>query len=347
MYDIFFITQNPEHPDFLELKARFPRIKAVDSIKQAQKKTFTKFYWVVWEDTKVLDSFDFDYTVKTWDEDLIHCCRNTNDSLGVALIPKKLDVADDRTIFNNDVRVIETRSSAVYNEPLDIVFISNGEEQAEEHWALLQEVACHLPNRLVRIDGVVGRAQAYKAAAQASNTDLFFAVFAKIKIYPDFDFSWTPAKYEDRHYVFMAENPVNGLVYGHQAVIAYNKKLVLSNPGDEIDFTLAQPYEEVDRLSGTANFNTSPKATWRTAFREALKLKLYSDRGDVDASARLECWLAPSRALYGDWSQKGAHDALQYFTSVGGDYTKLLASYEWAWLDQVFNSKYSLNDLTT
>jgi len=346
MYDIFLITNNPSD-QYQKLKNRFPRIKAVGSIAEARRKSFTKYYWVVWDDMLVLDNFNFDYTVEPWDQDLVHCCRNSNESLGVALIPKKLEITDERAIFNNEVRVINQRSSFVKNDPLDIVFISNGESTAEEHWSLLQEVTDHIPNRVVRVDGVTGRSAAYKTAAQASNTEHFFAVFAKIKIYPDFDFSWTPAKYEDRHYVFMAENPVNGLVYGHQAVIAYCKKLVLVNPGDEIDFTLAQPYEEVNRLSGTAVFNTSPQHAWRTAFREALKLKLYSERGEQEASYRLERWLAPSHALYGDWSQKGAHDALLYFTSVGGDYTKLLASYEWKWLDQFFSEKYASTLLTT
>ena len=43
---------------------------------------------------------------------------------------------------------------------------------------------------------------------------------------------------QPKHYIFDAKNPVNGLVYGHQAMIAYNKKLTLDNYGYGLDFTL-------------------------------------------------------------------------------------------------------------
>ena len=45
-----------------------------------------------------------------------------------------------------------------------------------------------------------------------------------------FDWSWQPDRLQQpKHYIFHARNPVNNLEYGHQAMIAYNKKLVLEN----------------------------------------------------------------------------------------------------------------------
>jgi hypothetical protein len=99
-------------------------------------------------------------------------------------------------------------------------------------------------------------------------------------------------------------------------------------------------------LSGTAVFNTSPTHTWRTAFREALKLKLYINQGDAKAQERLSVWLSPSNAPFGEWSQKGVLDAMEYFDTVSGDYSKLMLSYEWDWLNAYFNSKHLLTEAT-
>jgi hypothetical protein len=222
--------------------------------------------------------------------------------------------------------------------PLDIVYISNGESCAEENWQHLQEVVKDRPNRLVRVDGVDGRVAAYHAALTASETSWAFCVFAKLRVNPQFDWSWQPRhKDEPKHYIFYATNPVNGLEYGHQAMIAYNKQLVLSNNGRGLDFTLDNLNEVVPVNSGVATYNTSPWETWKTAFREVLKLKYY---GDAESLQRLDRWAADGVGDYWDWSQQGVHDAIGYFNEVGGDFEKLKLSYEWNWLKTRFEYLY-------
>jgi hypothetical protein len=182
----------------------------------------------------------------------------------------------------------------------------------------------------VRVDGVNGRVAAYHAAAEASHTPWFFAVFAKLKVNPNFDWEWQPDRMQQpKHYIFHAENPVNGLVYGHQAMIAYNKKLALENMGQGLDFTLDQPHEVVPILSGIAFYADSPWMAWRTAFREVLKLK--ASLPDVESEYRLNKWLAPVEGK-GEWSAKGAEDAVEYYDAVSGDFAELRKSYDWAWL---------------
>lgn len=134
---------------------------------------------------------------------------------------------------------------------------------------------------------------------------------------------------QPKHYIFHAENPINGLVYGHQAMIAYNKELVLANPGVGLDFTLDSPHEVVPILSGRANYYTSNWMAWRTAFREVLKLK--ASLPDVENEYRLKVWLTTDTGA-GQWSKKGAQDAVEYYDEVGGDFEALKKSYEWEWL---------------
>ena len=215
--------------------------------------------------------------------------------------------------------------------PLDIVFISHGEANAERNWVMLQESISSHPNQVHRIDRITGRVAAYQAAAQVSTTPWFFAVFAKLEIDPDFDWSWQPDRMQQpKHYIFHARNPVTGLVYGHQAMIAYNRDLVMSNTGSGLDFTLDQPHEVVPVVSGTAWYADSAWMAWRTAFREALKLR--HSLPDVENEYRLGEWLSQGQGANSEWSQRGAEDAMTYYDEVRGDFAALRRSYEWSWL---------------
>jgi len=187
-----------------------------------------------------------------------------------------------------------------------------------------------LDNRVVRSSGVNGRVAAYHAAAELSTTPWFFAVFAKLRVNDDFDWTWQPDRMQEpKHYIFHARNPVNGLEYGHQAMIAYNKKLVLNNPGQGLDFTLDSAHEVVPILSGTAEYAYTPWMAWRTAFRECVKL---CDQTDVESKHRLDKWLNRGALEHGEWSIHGAEDAVEYYRAVNGDTAELRKSYDWAWL---------------
>ena len=214
------------------------------------------------------------------------------------------------------------------DQPLDIVFIDNGEVMADYNWLQLPQTS--IPNGIHRSTGVTGRVSAYKAAANMSRTPWFFAVFAKLEVDENFDWAWQPDRMQEpKHYIFHALNPINDLVYGHQAMIAYNKKLVLENTGTGLDFTLDSAHEVVPILSGTANYHTSNWMCWRTAFRECIKLQ--HSLPDVENEYRLQKWLSVDHSSL-KWSQKGAEDAVEYYNSVAGDFTELRKSYDWAWL---------------
>jgi len=224
------------------------------------------------------------------------------------------------------------------SKPLDIVFLSNGETNADENYEHLLKITKGLPNRVVRVDGVNGRVQAYHAAAEASNTNWLFTVFAKLKVDKDFDFSWQPDRLrKPKHYIFQAKNPLNGLVYGHQAMIAYNKKLTLANTGKGLDFTLDDLHDSIEILSGIAEFNTDAYSTWRTAFREVIKLK--SDYETVSAD-RLKIWLSTAEGNFAQDCLRGARDAINYYNEVDGDIDQLKLSYEWEWLKDYYDKKY-------
>ena len=90
---------------------------------------------------------------------------------------------------------------------------------------------------------------------------------------------WQPDYWQEpKHYIFHSRNCLNGLEYGHMGIIAYNKQLVLDTIESGLDFTLSAPHQVVPELSATAYFNADPWMTWRTAFREVIKLKHFMDQ---------------------------------------------------------------------
>jgi hypothetical protein len=245
-----------------------------------------------------------------------------------ALVPRECKNHIKTQIY--DYPYIDKTHRMLKDEPLDIVFISNGEKDAEANFNWLTTVARHAINRIHWSDGVTGRVAAYHAAANASTTPWFFAVFGKLRVNQHFDWAWQPDRMQAvKHYIFHARNTINELEYGHQGMIAYNKKLVLENTGTGLDFTLDQPHEVVPILSGDAIYYTSNWVAWRTAFREALKLR--ASLPDVENEYRLNQWLTIDHGA-GRWSSKGAQDAIDYYNEVGGDFNALKKSYEWSWL---------------
>jgi hypothetical protein len=253
------------------------------------------------------------------------------------VVPKEAKEYVKKELY--DYPYIAKSTKLVKSKPLDIVFLSNGETGADENYEHLMNVTKGLPNRVVRVDGIKGRVQAYHAAAEASNTPWMFTVFAKLRVNSKFDFTWQPDRLQiPKHYIFYASNPVNGLVYGHQAMIAYNKQITLGNIGKGLDFTLDSEHEVVELNSGVAKYNTDEFSTWRTSFREAIKLR--SDDSS-DSKQRLKTWSTVGVGDYAQYSINGALDAVEYFEQVNGELDKLRLSYDWPWLQEYFNTKYN------
>jgi len=253
------------------------------------------------------------------------------------IVPKEANDYVEKELY--DYSYIAKSTKMGQSKPLDIVFLSNGEAGADENYEHLLNVTKGLKNRVVRVDGVNGRVAAYHAAAEASQTSWMFTVFAKLKVNSKFDWTWQPDRLQvPKHYIFYASNPVNGLVYGHQAMIAYNKQITLNNMGKGLDFTLDSEHEVVEINSGVAKYNTDEFSTWRTSFREAIKLRL--DDSTISRH-RLKVWTTVGEGDYAQYSINGAVDAVEYYESVNGELDKLRLSYDWPWLQEYFNTKYN------
>jgi hypothetical protein len=263
-----------------------------------------------------------------------------NDAGSISIAPRDVQAHLGKQIYDYPY-IIKQKQEYLAPDVLDIIYISNGEPDAERWYEhLVTSCGCEVK----RVMNVNGRALAYKSAAELSSTPWFFTVFAKLEVIPEFDWHWQPDwLQEPKHYIFHSRNPVNGLEYGHMGVIAYNKKLVLETDDWGLDFTLSRAHAVVPKVSAVAHYNTTPELTWRTAFRECIKLKDDAEKtGSIESNYRLDIWLNQAEGNCAESSLQGARDALGYYDKVNGDYTELMRSFEWAWLREYYSNRYSV-----
>ena len=197
-------------------------------------------------------------------------------------------------------------------EEFDCIFISYDEENADENW---RELKLKIP-KAKRVNRVRGIGAAHDAAALLADTPYFFTVDGDNKIEDDFFFKVTFPLIQDAIYVWRCQNAVNGLIYGYGGVKLWDKRL-FNNAGNSsyTDHATEKTsiYKIIPSIASITHFNTSPYMSWRSAFRECVKLCLNSrENKDKTAIERLKIWLSVgAHAEHGDWSIFGAHLGVQ------------------------------------
>ena len=87
----------------------------------------------------------------------------------------------------------------------------------------------------------------------------------------------------------------------------------------------------------------SPYQTWRTAFRECVKLASNCIPGSNpgENAILLQQWLTVANGKYAEWNIQGAKDAVEFANSTANDLHKIM---DWNWLKSYFESKHHLTD---
>jgi len=169
----------------------------------------------------------------------------------------------------------------------DIIFISYNELNCDLNWKKLSSKFVTAK----RISNIKGIHQAHIKAATISFTKMFWVVDGDAEILENFDFDYKVPDYDqDQVHIFHSINPVNDLVYGYGAVKLLPRNLTQSLDINSIDMTLSisNKIKVVNLISNITRFNTDSFSSWRSAFREAVKLTL---RSDSESLNRLKIWL--------------------------------------------------------
>jgi hypothetical protein len=97
MYDIFYVSNNNENnEDWTTLKSRYPlaqRLSNITSYEDIRDKSFTKMFWVIWDDVELTSFNLLDYKVTKWDDMYVHVFKNGEHYDGVCLFPKSLKIS--------------------------------------------------------------------------------------------------------------------------------------------------------------------------------------------------------------------------------------------------------------
>lgn len=223
----------------------------------------------------------------------------------------------------------------------DIIFLSYGEHNADENWQTLKQ---EFPNAK-RIDGIKGIHEAHRKAACKSFTKMFWVVDADAKIINDFKFKIHSAFREirdDTVYVWRAQNPVNGLIYGYGGVKLLPKKLVKNMIDDTCDVTtsVSDNFMPMPEISNVTAFNTDSFNAWKSAFRECAKLasKTIDRQKDQETKKRLDTWCnVGTNKPFGIDAIKGAKAGKEFGEINKDNPCKLLKINDFDWLKEQYD----------
>jgi hypothetical protein len=136
---------------------------------------------------------------------------------------------------------------------------------------------------------------------------------------------------QDVTHVWNSTNPVTGDTYGYGGVKLFNTNQVRGATTWGIDFTtgLGKRFKVMPEVACTTKFNTDEYSTWRSAFRECVKLATSTD---PDAQQRLGAWLNPNpTAEYSSSAKVGAEAGNDYAGRNRGNTIalELINDYDW------------------
>ena len=333
MYDIIFIGK--KNNSYKQLKRRCLTLKHAPTFEEAQRKSITKFFWVVWDCLDVNDDFDFDFIPSEYDEEYTHVFLNDGEyDGGIALVRKDSNPARkelDNKIFIKKIKKVEIEASK--NTPYDIVFISYNEPNADVNFRALQQ---RFP-RAKRVHGVKGIHQAHRAAAQLCDTEMFWVVDGDAQIVDDFNFDYRVSSWDRQVvHVWRSCNPVNDLEYGYGGVKLLPTALTVALDVNSVDMTtsISNKLKVMEQRSNYSMFNTDAFSTWRSAFRECVKLSSKSIRGQVDneTEERLNIWCSVGiDREFGRYSIDGARSGRKYGNDNcnNSDSLNLINDFDW------------------
>ena len=215
-------------------------------------------------------------------------------------------------------------------KPYDIVLITYQQDNE-------QDLLDKLPQGTHLVSDVEGIFNAHQTASNTVNSKMFWVVDGDAEVTEDFDFSHIPDVYDQTvTHVWNSENPVTGDTYGYGGVKLFNTEAVRNATSWGLDFTtgLSSRFKAMPEIACVTRFNTDAYSTWRSAFRECVKLAL---KDDVDSKQRLEAWLHPvPNAEFRHEAKRGAEEGKQFALQHQGDSEQLNNINDYEWLKQYY-----------
>ena len=306
-------------------------------------------FWVSFSDVEIVNStvfnlhypkrnaYDTEYDYeRTVNHTFIHDDTDKTRS-GVWLCSKQVPLTMKEVKNRFVVNAKEHDIIASEPKPFDIVFISYNESNADKNW---QKLNTRFP-RAKRVHGIEGIHQSHIEAAKLCTTDMFWVVDGDAVVLDSFNFDYSVSIWDrDVVHVWRSQNPITGLEYGYGGVKLLPRKLTINVDTTSRDMTtsISSKFKVVPYVSNITYFNTDAFSTWRSAFRESLKLTL---NNDVESISRLEAWLHPiSDAEFNRDAKRGAELGREYALTHLNDEDALNKINNFNWLKEYYESRY-------
>lgn len=220
----------------------------------------------------------------------------------------------------------------------DIILISYQEPNANVNFFNLKK---RFPTAK-RIHGIKGIHKAHIEAAKLSLTKMFWVVDGDAQIVDEFDFTYRVSEWQlDQVFVWHSRNPINDLEYGYGGVKLFPKKEALAMDTNSTDMTtsISPKFNVVDQVSNITAFNTGEFETWKSAFRECVKLAsgIINRQEDDETEQRLQTWCTVSNDReYSEWAISGACAGREYGYANSDNAGALKLINDFDWLEEKF-----------
>ena len=321
----------------------------VDSYEEylfALEHTTTELFWMESKDIVAVDDFKFDlfFSKKNakYDHDRKqnHAFVHNSDTYnGIFLCSIHAELSQKEIEHRFPVDRKEWNIVASKTGWYDIIFISYNEINADSNF---EKLVSRFPYAK-RVHGVKGIHQAHIKAAKLSTSPMFWVVDGDAIIEETFNFNLLVTKNEmNIVYTWSSKNPINNLIYGYGGVKLLPKDLTLHVDVNAPDMTTAisTEFKVMSEISNITAFNTSPFDTWKSAFRECVKLssKLINGQLDNESHIRLEIWCTVGAdSQFGNFAITGATAGRDYGQKNAGNIPALAMINDFDWLYTQFD----------
>lgn len=346
----FFIDKKEQ--DRLVSKSRPYEQFIIETFKDYEKAlatSTTDMFWLIPPEVEPLPDFKFDLQFpyqNNYERSINHVFKNKDVEEikynGIMLLSKQAPVSSREIEYRYLIEKKEYDSIASELKLYDIIFISYNEPNADENFNKLKSKF----SRAKRIHGVKGIHQAHIAAATLATTPMFWVVDGDAVVEDNFKFNLLLPKHDnDIVHVWLSRNPINDLRYGYGGVKLLPRNLTKSMDVNQIDMTMSisKKFKVVQEVSNITAFNTDPFNTWKSAFRECVKLASRSvdSRYQEETEDRLNAWcvLGIDRP-YGEHAIAGAIAGKQFGIDNIANPAELARINNFDWLLERFHSSF-------
>lgn len=359
-FDKKYIVNKKEHNKLVS-RFRYPRysIDSYEEYLEICNKEISPLFWIIRNDINIVDNSIFDLYFDPldgkydYDRDINHVFKNGNFYDGLMLMSKNKVLTKKEFRFRFPIEKKEWDMVVSEPKPYDVVFISYNEVNADINY---EKLKIKRPDAK-RIHGVKGIHNAHLAAAKLVTTEMFWVVDADAELVDNFNFeieyfahydSGNRLEQTSTVHVWASQNPINDLIYGYGGVKLLPTKRTLEMNLESVDMTtsISRKFRSVNKVSNITAFNTDEFSTWRSAFRECVKLvtKVIDENYDEETENRLFAWcITGDDRPFGEYAIKGARAGKKYGEANIEDSEALRKINDYSWLLEQFNKAYNDN----